>query len=140
MIISEKKVKIGNAEDIAKLFRTILETENEIEREKEHFWAVGLNVKNVIQYIELVSLGSLSVNIVHPRETFRLAIYKGVASIIVVHNHPSGDSQPSYEDNKITERLKQAGDIIGIKVIDHIIIANDNDLYYSYTSSGVLCR
>ena len=84
---------------------------------------MGLNAKNNIQDIELVSLGTLHSSLVHPRETFRLAVMKGVASLILVHNHPSGDPEPSEDDIDITKRLVEGGKILGIQVIDHIIIA-----------------
>ena len=90
MVISESKKKITQTKDIANIMKVILSKEEEIDRMKEHCWVVGVNQKNVIQYIELVSLGSLTCSIVHPREVFRLAIMKGVASIFLVHNHPSG--------------------------------------------------
>ena len=89
---------------------------------KEHFWAVGVNARNTIQYIELVSLGTLNASLVHPRESFRLAIQKSVACIFFVHNHPSGDAEPSAEDRAVTRRLKEAGEILGIQVVDHLVI------------------
>ena len=131
MIISESKKKIANAEDINKILCAILKSESDIEFDKEHFWVIGTNVKNVIQYIDLAFLGSLSSCTVHPRETFRLAILKGVAAIFIAHNHPGGCSQPSKEDKIITKRLVDAGKILGIDVLDHVIITGDEE-YYSF--------
>ncbi len=119
---------IKNSKQVAKTFRSILEAENDVYRDKEHFWAIGLDTKNRIKYVELVSLGSLSTSIVHPRETFRMAIMKGVASIMVGHNHPSGDTSPSTDDLTITKRLKECGDILGIRLLDHVIIAGKSFL------------
>src|SRR3990167_8030274 len=138
MIITEHKKRFTRPEDIAEIIRTILSKESEFDQQKEHFWVLGVNVKKVIQYIELVSLGSLSESIVHPRETFRFAILKGVASIFIVHNHPSGDVEPSKEDMTIKERLTKAGEIIGIKLLDHIIIGNGNPCHKSFRDSGIL--
>ena len=117
------KINITNPEKVAKILQKILKAEGRIDQDKEHFWVVGLNPRNVIKYLELVSLGTLDTNLVHPREVFRLAIVKAVAQIIIAHNHPSGNSQPSPEDVAITKQLVKAGKILGIEVIDHIIIA-----------------
>jgi DNA repair protein RadC len=126
MIIKTEKIvykEITNPQDIAEILKKILKSEDPIDQDKEHFWSIGLNNRNQIVYIELVSLGTLNSSLVHPRETFRLAIMKGVASIMVAHNHPSGDTTPSMEDILLTKRLNEAGKIIGIDLIDHIIIS-----------------
>jgi len=138
MIITGHKKRLQNSGDVAEIMRTILSKESEFNQQKEHFWVLGTNVKNVIQYIELVSIGSLTSGIVHPRETFRFAILKGVASIFIVHNHPGGDAEPSREDMLITERLVKAGDIIGIKLLDHIIIANGAEEHKSFRDDGLI--
>ena len=133
MIISESKKKITNSEDINKILCAILKSETDIEFDKEHFWVIGTNVKNVIQYIDLAFLGSLSSCPVHPREVFRLAIHKGIAAIFIAHNHPGGCSKPSREDKIITKRLVEAGKILGIDVLDHVIITGGEE-YYSFSS------
>ena len=138
MIITEHKKRVQNSNDIAEVMRTILSKESLFDQQKEHFWVLGTNVKNVIQYIELVSVGSLTSSIVHPRETFRFAILKGVASIFIVHNHPGGDVEPSREDMLITDRLAKAGDTIGIKLLDHIIIANGTQEHKSFRDEGFI--
>ena len=92
---------------------------------KEHFRTLNLDTKNQIISIEEISIGNLNSSIVHPREVFNMAIKKSANSIILVHNHPSGDPTPSKEDIDVTYRLISAGDIIGIKVLDHIIIGYD---------------
>ncbi len=114
--------RVDCSADAGEVLRTILETEDETDREKEHFWVIGLSTKNVIKFIELASLGTLDCSLIHPRETFRLAIGQGVSAIIVGHNHPSGDPAPSKDDIAITKRLKAAGEIIGIELLDHVII------------------
>src|SRR3989304_564010 len=98
LVLWGRKQTIRSPGDVATLLRAILAAEGEIDSMKEHFWSVGVNNKNVIQYIELTALGTLTQAIVGPREVFRLAVHRGVASILVVHNHPSGDPEPSKED------------------------------------------
>jgi len=95
------------------------------EANKEHFIVLGLNTANKVLYRDVVSIGTLNQSIVHPRETFRTAILKNCNSIICVHNHPSGDMKPSSDDLKTHKTLKQAGDLLGIKVIDSIIISQN---------------
>jgi DNA repair protein RadC len=94
--------------------------------QKEHFVCLFLNTKNHVIGQETLSMGSLNASIVHPREVFRAAIKRSSASIICVHNHPSGDPTPSPEDIQMTARLVEAGQIIGIEVLDHIILGDQN--------------
>jgi len=137
MIIKVKeKERIKDPGAIAKTFWDVLKTEDTIDRDKEHFWAVGVTSRNAIKYVELVSLGTLNQSLVQPREVFRLAIRKGVANIFVVHNHPSGDPEPSEDDRKVTERLAEAGEILGIKLLDHVIIGKKT--FYSFEEHSFL--
>ena len=92
--------------------------------QKEHFVCLFLNTKNHVIGQETLSIGSLNASIVHPREVFLAAIKRSSASIICVHNHPSGDPTPSPEDIDITRRLVEAGSVIGIDVLDHVIIGD----------------
>jgi len=105
-------------------------------QKKEFFYSILLNGKNRILKCELISVGSLTCSIVHPRESFLPAIRCSAASIIFAHNHPSGDPSPSHEDRLITRRLYEAGEIIGIKVLDHVIIGDNN--YYSFAEHNSL--
>ena len=93
--------------------------------EKEHFKTILLNIKNHVISIEDISIGSLNSSIVHPREVFKPAIRRSSASILLVHNHPSGDPTPSREDIEVTARLVEAGKILGINVLDHVIIGSN---------------
>ncbi|MGM9539549.1 RadC family protein [Anaerovibrio sp.] len=104
--------------------------------EREHFAVILLNVKNHILSMPVISIGSLTASVVHPREVFRAAIQQTAASIILVHNHPSGDPSPSREDIEITARLVQVGRVMDIPVLDHIILGNDN--YISLKEQGVI--
>lgn len=95
---------------------------------KEYFKIAILDTKNQILTIENISIGTLNASIVHPRDVFKIAIKRNANSIILIHNHPSGDTTPSSEDINITRRLVDAGDLIGIKVLDHIIIGDNKYL------------
>lgn len=94
-------------------------------QDREHFIVIGLDTKNKPCYREIVSIGTLNASIIHPREVFKKAIMMSCNTILIAHNHPSGSLEASQEDEEITERLKQAGDILTIKVLDHIIIGKD---------------
>lgn len=103
---------------------------------KEIFLSLHLDGKNRIVCCDVVSVGSLNQSIVHPREVFKTACLSNAAAIILIHQHPTGDPTPSSEDISITRRLKEAGEILGMKVLDHIIIG-DND-YLSFVERGLL--
>lgn len=94
--------------------------------DREKLLLCCLNTKNEPTNLNIVSIGSLNSSIVHLREVFKTAILSNSASIILFHNHPSGDPTPSKEDISITKRIKEAGDIIGIKLIDHVIVGDEN--------------
>lgn len=97
-------------------------------KRKEHFVAIYLNARNQIIHREEISVGSLSASIVHPREVFQPAVEVSAASLILAHNHPSGDVLPSKDDVEITKRMAEAGKIMGIEVLDHIIIGAERFL------------
>jgi DNA repair protein RadC len=134
--VRDHRTAYNNPEKVARLFREILSAENDIDRDKEHVWVLGLNTRNFMKYIELVSLGTLDGSLIQPREIFRMAVIKGVKSIIVAHNHPSGVEHPSTEDKEITRRLKGAGEILCIPVLDHVIVTEDG--YFSFAGCGLL--
>ncbi|MDI6916912.1 MAG: DNA repair protein RadC, partial [Thermoplasmatales archaeon] len=90
----------------------------------EYFKCLYLDSKNRVIKNDTISVGSLNANIVHPREVFKVAISESAASVILVHNHPSGDPKPSKDDVEITKRLMETGEVIGIKVLDHMIIGD----------------
>jgi DNA repair protein RadC len=98
--------------------------------DQERFVVACLDTKNRVQSVVEITTGTLDASLVHPREVFKPAIIEGSSSIILSHNHPSGDSTPSREDHKVTERLTEAGKLIGIEVLDHIIHGDgSNDLW-----------
>ncbi len=92
---------------------------------REHFLGLYLNTRNRLLLRETVSVGSLNASIVHPREVFEPALRHGAASLVVVHNHPSGETDPSADDLAITRRLAEAGEILGIALLDHVIVGRD---------------
>jgi DNA repair protein RadC len=102
---------------------------------KEYFIALHMDGKNRILAVDICSVGSLNQSIVHPREVYKTALLSPAAAIILIHNHPSGDPTPSTEDLEVTRRLRDAGDLVGIKVLDHIVIG---DSYYSFTERGII--
>lgn len=115
----------------------IYETFRFLSREtKENFIALHLDGKNKIVCMDVVSIGSLNQSIVHPREVFKTACLSNAAAVILVHQHPSGDATPSREDIAITKRLCEAGDIMGIKVLDHVIVGDGE--YTSFVERGLL--
>lgn len=104
--------------------------------DREHFRALLLNTRNQVIGTDRVSVGTLNSSTVHPRELFRNAIKRSAASVILLHNHPSGDPTPSREDLDITARLCEAGKIIGIEVLDHIIIGDNK--FTSFKAKGLI--
>lgn len=104
--------------------------------EEEHFKIAILNTKKELEYLETISIGSLDKTLVEPREVFLRAIKRNAHTIILLHNHPSGDSRPSNQDVKLTKILSESGDLLGIRVIDHIIIGDGE--YFSFLKEGIL--
>lgn len=102
---------------------------------KEYFFALHLDGKNRIICVDEVSVGSLNQSVVHPREVFKTALVSSAAALIILHNHPSGDPTPSREDIEITRRLKDAGEILGVRLLDHIVIG---DTYCSFVERGLI--
>jgi len=102
----------------------------------EHCYCFCLDIKNKVKTIELISKGSLTCSLVHPREVLKKAILSNSASIVLVHNHPSGDSEVSSDDLAITQRIVKACEVFGINFLDHIIIGKDN--YYSFKQKGIM--
>lgn len=117
--------RISEPRDIVDLGKKFLD-----ELDREELIVACLNAKNEVNSVNVVSIGSLNNSIVHPREVFKTAILSNAASIVMIHNHPSGDVTPSKEDKEITLRIKESGTILGICLLDHIIIGNDT--YYSF--------
>lgn len=133
--LSQKEVDsrfaIRSPKDVASLLMTDM-----CSLQQEHFVSLYLNVKNQVIHKQTVFIGSLNSSIVHPREIFKEAVKRSAASIILSHNHPSGNPSPSPEDLEVTKRLQEAGYIIGIEVLDHVIIGNHQ--YISLKEQGYM--
>ncbi len=127
---SGKKPSIKTPDEVMSLVKSRLRG-----KKKEHFLVLLLDTRGKLIKISEISVGSLDSSIVHPREVFKEAMSASAASVIFVHNHPSGDPEPSEDDIKLTEKLAQAGEIVGIDVLDHIIIGDKN--YSSLKGKGL---
>ena len=128
--------KVISAQSVFTILKDILKAEDVLDQEKEHFWSIGLNAQNQIKYIDLVHLGTINQCPCAPMEVYRRACITGVVNLVVAHNHPSGNCSPSHEDYTATKRMKDAGKILGIKLLDHIIVGDES--YYSFADDGSL--
>ena len=126
-----KNYDIKDPEGVVKAIRGSIK-----DKAKEHFKLILLNPRNKIIGISTISIGTLNASLEHPREVFKDAISHSAASVVLAHNHPSGDPEPSEDDIKITNRLVESGKILGIEVIDHIIIGKNN--FCSYKEKGLI--
>jgi DNA repair protein RadC len=131
--VGEKKEAFCSSQDVLNYCM-----QNMKDLKKEVFRCFLLDTKNKVIRDEEVSVGTLTASLVHPRETFRAAIRESAAAVIFVHNHPSGDVKPSQEDILLTRRLVQAGEVLGIQVLDHIVIGDG--CHFSFRDNGLLQR
>lgn len=122
---------VNSPQDAAKLVEEFL-----AHSDREKVVAVCLDVKHQPTVISTISVGTLNSSLVHPREVFKIAILSNASSIILVHNHPSGDLTPSKDDLVVTERLKESGTLLGIDLLDHIIVGH-GDRYLSFREQGL---
>ena len=127
-----ERPSVSHPEDVVRLCGTQLRG-----LDREHFWMLALNTKNRVMRTVEISVGSLNASIVHPRELYRDAVRLAAASVVVVHNHPSGDPTPSTADIQLTRRLVRAGDVLGIELLDHVIIG-DGGAHASLRELGVM--
>ena len=131
--ISEEDVRFSCSKDVAEnSFIQGLFTASD--NDKEKLYVIILNIKNKIIGYSLISMGSLTASIVHPREVLKPAILASAASIIIIHNHPSGDPEPSTDDIEITNRISRACSIMGVNLLDHIILGFEADEFKGYYS------
>jgi DNA repair protein RadC len=122
--------KIESVKDVVAQFSYLRE------KQREHLTALYLNARNEVVFKKHLFVGTLDSNICHPREIFKYAIWNNAASIILVHNHPSGDPEPSKADLEITKRIQEAGKIMGIDLLDHIIISKNK--IFSFKEKGLI--
>lgn len=126
--------KLTTSEAVARLALDFVRAADD---DREHFWAVLLDGKNRYRMHYEVSIGSQSASIVHPREVLGPAVREGAAAFVIAHNHPSGDPTPSFEDIEVTERLLKCGDLLGIRLLDHVIVANGTENWASFVDRGL---
>ena len=126
-----KNFDIKDPESVVKAIRASIK-----DKAKEHFKLILLNPRNKIIGISTISIGTLNASLVHPREVFKDAIMHTAASVVLAHNHPSGDPEPSEDDITITKRLIEAGKILGVEVIDHIIVGKNG--FFSFKEKGLI--
>jgi DNA repair protein RadC len=122
-----------SASDVERVARDIYQT---LDADKEHFVLLAMNNKNRVNGFKVVSTGSLTASLVHPREVWRSALNLCAAAVVFIHNHPSGDPAPSIEDQAITRRLKETGDVLGIRVLDHVVLGKDRS--FSFSEKGLI--
>jgi DNA repair protein RadC len=122
--------KVIDSADLAKDFKDI------VSLDREAFFCVTLNQRHKIIDRHLVSLGTLTASLVHPREVFRPCLLDSAAAVAFVHNHPSGDCTPSPEDKSLTARLKAGAELLGLRVLDHVIIGREG--HYSFAENGLI--
>ena len=128
-MLKETDIHASDAKTVAKVFQDLLAVADAVDRDKEHTYVMHLDSRNKVKLVELVAIGTINAAMLHPRETFRRAVMEGSVSIIVGHNHPSSDVTPSEPDVAVTRKLFEAGQILGIQLLDHIIFSKDR--YFS---------
>ena len=127
---------IEGSDDVFSIMQRVLLRENKIDKEKEHFWIIGMNEAGYILYIELIALGSVKAVNIEPMNVYRVAVMKNATRVIAIHNHPSGRLVPSKADLDITDRLIQVGRILNIALVDHLIISTE--AYESFRNMGIM--
>lgn len=132
----QDKIRVSTASDVFGIMQRILLRESKRSRNKEHFWTISLDNSHRIINIELVSLGTVNKTLVDPVEVLSIPLQKRAVKLIFVHNHPSGQLDPSEEDKDITDNLIQAAQLMHLEVIEHLIISEES--YYSFALTGLL--
>jgi DNA repair protein RadC len=132
VVLRHSNIEIREARDVAKVFQDLLRLEETIDQDKEHFYVMHVNSRQKINLVELVAIGTLNHAEIHPRETFRRAVIEGSDSILVAHNHPTGDVTPSEADIRTTTQLHKAGEILNIPLLDHIIFTATGGSFFSF--------
>jgi DNA repair protein RadC len=137
VLLRHGTITIDQATDAAFVFQELFAHEDRIDQDKEHVYVMHLNSRRQILLVELVALGTLNNATMHPRETYRRAVIAGADSIIIAHNHPSGDVTPSEADITVTTQLYKAGEILQIPLEDHVIFTNQRDYFFSFRNKKI---
>jgi DNA repair protein RadC len=117
---------VRGPEDVARAVRALTDG-----TQQEEFWVFLLNTRHRIFALRMISRGTIDASLVHPREVFRTAVAAGAAAIILAHNHPSGDPEPSTDDRAVSRQVAAAGKVLGIPVLDHVVVGNDGGRFVS---------
>jgi len=125
------KYELTNPQSVVKAVRASIQ-----DKAREHFKLILLNIRNTVMGISTISVGTANASLVHPREVFKSAIARSASSVVLAHNHPSGNPEPSEDDVRLTQRLVEAGRLLGIEVLDHIIVTNRN--FVSFKERGLM--
>jgi DNA repair protein RadC len=127
--------KLDAPEAVVDLARDLL---RDLDDDKEHFWVVLLNAQNYYLLAHMVSTGTQSATLVHPREVLGPALREGASALVLIHNHPSGDPTPSREDTRLTRQLVESAQLMDLRIHDHVIIGNGTDAWMSFASRGLM--
>ena len=132
ILAEDKYMPADSPARVVEILRSVIDLTDE----REQLVGVYVDASNRVKGVSVLSIGTLSASLVHPREVFRPAIVLGCAGVIVAHNHPSGIVEPSSEDREATRRLSQAGKLLGIPLLDHVILSTEG--YYSFRERGLM--
>src|ERR671918_565322 len=136
VLLRNSTIEIRDSRDVATVFQDLLRLEDRIDQEREHVYVMHVNSRRQINLVELVAIGTLTDAKLHPRETYRRAVIAGSDSIILAHNHPSGDVTPSENDIKVTTHLFKAGEILQIPLLDHIIFTAQQHTFFTFKDNN----
>lgn len=137
LLVNETQSAIKGPADVSEYVSMCLDLIKPERKSQEHFFVLCVNAKNKVIHAEVTSIGTATSSLISVSATFRTAISKEAVAIIIAHNHPSGNTEPSEADDKITKRLVSSGKLLGIEVLDHLIISRGYK-YYSYSDMGRL--
>jgi len=130
-----QKIKVANTDQVFAIMQDVLKREQYLDLGKEHLWVIGMENNNRLLFIELISLGCVTETTIHPPDVFRVAILKNATKMIVCHNHPSGEIEPSQPDIDHTDKLIQMGKYLRVEVVDHMIFCTES--FYSFAKEGL---
>jgi len=128
--IQDAKRTVTSPADIHQLLHTYFKTVDAVDRDKEHFFCFQLDTRSKVKVMELISIGIINASLVHPREVFTRAVMYRSVKLVIAHNHPSFNPEPSDADLALTRKLVEAGKLLGIELVDHIIYTPDT--YFSF--------